>query len=165
MCHLQKVDDTLVDGCGNWEHLHSFREVKCLQGCSKTLWMGIKILWLFISGGMKFLKLVEDSDSAYCFGYNPGVRGEHPTIQLLWATARPLVTRVSLIYLRNRWVFLVTAVNQVNRIQGESKIPLCNSSGGKLLLRPSSSYNKLLGRKKVKAPRVKAATLEFCSIQ
>ena len=28
MC--QKVDDTLVDGCGIWEHLHSFRVVKCL---------------------------------------------------------------------------------------------------------------------------------------
>ena len=115
MCHLQKVDDTLVDGCGNWEHLHSFREVKCLQGCSKTLWMGIKMLWLFSvpaedsimvvticnqsggrqfdsrqwailnsrfiifmfssSGGMKFLILVEDSDSVYCFAYNPGLRG------------------------------------------------------------------------------------------
>ena len=154
MCHLQKVDDTLVDGCGNWEHLHSFREVKCLQGCSKTLWMVVKILWLlsvaaedsivvvtsgnqsrgpqfdsrqwpildsrFIkflfsnSGGIKFLILVEDSDSAYCFGYNPGVRGEHPTTQLLWATARPLVTCVSLIYPVSRWVFLVTGVNQEN---------------------------------------------------
>ena len=152
MCHLQKVDDTLVDGCGNWEHLHSFREVKCLQGCSKTLWMGIKILWLFSvaaedsivvvtignqsggpqcdsrqwpilnshfimfmfssSGGMKFLILVENSDSTYYFGYNPGVRWEHPTNQLLWATARTLVTRVSLVYLRSRWVFLVTGVNQ-----------------------------------------------------
>ena len=30
--------------------------------------------------------------------------------------------------------------------QGESKIPLCNPSGGKLLLKPSSSYNKLLVR-------------------
>ena len=73
------------------------------------------IIFVFSSsGGMKFVILVEDSDSAYCFGYNPGVRGEHPTIQLLWATARPLVTRVSLIYLRSRWVFLVTGVNQEN---------------------------------------------------
>ena len=154
MCHLQKVDDTFVDGCGNWEHLHSFKEVKCRQGCSKTLWMGIKILWLFSvaaedsivvvtignqsggcqfdfcqwpilnscfvifmfssSGGMKFLILVEDSDSTFCFGYNPGVKEEHSTIQLLWATARPLVTHVSLIYLLNRWVFLATGVNQEN---------------------------------------------------
>ena len=30
--------------------------------------------------------------------------------------------------------------------QGESKIPLCNPSDGKLLLRPSASYNKLFGR-------------------
>ena len=88
--------------------MHSFREVKCVKGCSKPLWMGIKILRLssvavedsivvvtignqsgkpqfdsrgwsildfcFIifmfssSGGMKFVILVEDSDSAYCFG-------------------------------------------------------------------------------------------------
>ena len=27
------------------------------------------------SGGLKFVILVEDSDSAYCFGQNPGVRG------------------------------------------------------------------------------------------
>ena len=32
------------------------------------------------------------------------------------------------------------------RRQGESKILLCNSSGGNFLLRPSSSYNKFLGR-------------------
>ena len=159
MCHLQKVDDTLVDGCGNWEHLHSFREVKYLQGCSKTLWMGIKILWLFSvaaedsivvvgnqsggpqfdsrqwpildsrfiiftfssSGGMKFLILVEDADSAYCFGYNPGVRGEYPTIQLLWATAQPLVTRVTLIYLRSRWVFLVTGSKSRELEAGEAQ--------------------------------------------
>ena len=101
-----------------------FQGSKCLQGCSKTLWMGIKILWLFSvaaedsivvvtignqsgrsqfdshqwpilntrfiifmfssSGGMKFLILVDDSDSAYCFGFNPEVRREHQTIQLLW---------------------------------------------------------------------------------
>ena len=30
-----------INGCRIWEHLHSFREVKCLQGCSKTLSMGI----------------------------------------------------------------------------------------------------------------------------
>ena len=30
---------------------------------------------------------------AYCFGQNPGARGEHLTIQTLWATARLLVTR------------------------------------------------------------------------
>ena len=32
--------------------------------------------------------------------------------------------------------------------QGESKIPLHNPSGGKLFLRPSTSYNKLLGEVK-----------------
>ena len=61
------------------------------------------IIFMFSSSGdIKFVVLVEDFDSAYCFGYNPGERGEHPTFQLLWATARPLVTRVSLIYLRIR---------------------------------------------------------------
>ena len=25
-----RVDATLGDGCGNWKHLHSFREIKCL---------------------------------------------------------------------------------------------------------------------------------------
>ena len=61
------------------------------------------IIFMFSSSrDMKFLILVEDSDSAYCFAYNPGVQGEHLTIQLLWATARPLVTRVNLIYLRIR---------------------------------------------------------------
>ena len=30
-----------INGCGIWDHLDSFREVKCLQDCYKTLWMGI----------------------------------------------------------------------------------------------------------------------------
>ena len=38
---LLGVGATLGDGCGIWEHLHNFGEVKCLQGYSKTLWMGI----------------------------------------------------------------------------------------------------------------------------
>ena len=42
MCRPQEVDATLDDRCGIWEHLHSFREVKCLQGSSKILWIGIK---------------------------------------------------------------------------------------------------------------------------
>ena len=37
-------DATLGDGCGIWELLHSIREVKCLQGYTKTLWMGIQNL-------------------------------------------------------------------------------------------------------------------------
>ena len=35
------VDPTLADGYGILKHSHSFREVKCLQGNSKTLRMGI----------------------------------------------------------------------------------------------------------------------------
>ena len=35
------IDATLVDVSGIWEHLHSFREVKCLQGYLKSLWMGV----------------------------------------------------------------------------------------------------------------------------
>ena len=34
-------DATLSGGCGIWEHLHSFRKVKCLQGYTKTLPMAI----------------------------------------------------------------------------------------------------------------------------
>ena len=61
------------------------------------------IIFMFSSsGGMKFVILVEDSDSAYCFGENPRVRGEHLTIQLLRATARILDARVTLIYIRSR---------------------------------------------------------------
>ena len=38
---LLEVDATLDDECGISEHSQSFREMKCYQGCSKTLWMGI----------------------------------------------------------------------------------------------------------------------------
>ena len=38
---LLGVDTTLGDGCGIWQHIHSFREVECLQGYSKTVLMGI----------------------------------------------------------------------------------------------------------------------------
>ena len=70
--------------------------------------------------------------------WNPRVWGERFPIQLLWTTAWLLVTLVSLIYLRRRWFSL--------RRQMESKIPLCNSIGGILHFRNSSSYNKLLDR-------------------
>ena len=33
-------------GSGIWKHVHSFREVKCLKGYCKTLWMYIQILRL-----------------------------------------------------------------------------------------------------------------------
>ena len=31
-----EIDATLGDGCGIWEHLHSFKEVKYLQDYFKT---------------------------------------------------------------------------------------------------------------------------------
>ena len=37
---LLGVDATLDDGCGISEHLHSFKEVKRLQGYSKIFSMG-----------------------------------------------------------------------------------------------------------------------------
>ena len=37
---LLGVDSTLGNGSRIWEHLLSFRKVKYLQGCAKTLWMG-----------------------------------------------------------------------------------------------------------------------------
>ena len=43
-------------------------------------------------------------------------------------------------------LFLCLVLIKRIRKQGESKISLCNPSGGKLLLRPSASYNKLFGR-------------------
>ena len=33
------------------------------------------------SGGMKFVILIEDLNSVYCFGWNSGVQREHLTIQ------------------------------------------------------------------------------------
>ena len=41
------IDATLGDECGIWEHLHSLREMKCLQGYSKTLKWVYKTLRLF----------------------------------------------------------------------------------------------------------------------
>ena len=43
------------------------------------------------------------------------------------------------------FIFLFLMLIKGIRRQSESKIPLPNPSGGKLLLRPSLSYNKLLG--------------------
>ena len=64
---------------------------------------GIKKIPMFSSSeGLKFVILVENSD------------GWHLTIQLLWVTAQLLVTRLNFIYLRSRWVFFVTGVNQEN---------------------------------------------------
>ena len=44
-------------------------------------------------------------------------------------------------------MFLFLCLVLITKIkrQGKSKISLCNSIGGKLLLRPFASYNKLLG--------------------
>ena len=86
---------------------------------------------------------------------NPRAQGEHIAIQLLWATA-PLLDEVFFIFsflvlLKDEYVgpvqdfILLFRVNQENLGAGESKIPLCDPSGRKLLLRPSSSYNKLMG--------------------
>ena len=38
------MDATLGDGCRNWEHLHSLKVVKCLEGYCKTLWIYIQNL-------------------------------------------------------------------------------------------------------------------------
>ena len=105
-----------------------------------------KIPMFSSSGGLKFVILFWGLWKCLLLRLKSQSAGKHLTIQLLWATARLLVTRLSLIYQRSRWVFLVTSVNQENRRQGEPKIPLYNSSGGNILLRPSSSHNKFLGR-------------------
>ena len=41
--------------------------------------------------------------------------------------------------------FVFVLIKIIRRLD-ESKIPLSNPSGGKLLLRPSASYSELLGR-------------------
>ena len=46
-----------------WEHLHSFREVKCLQGCSKILWIGLLFFKLFF----RFMKFVSKIRGAWNF--------------------------------------------------------------------------------------------------
>ena len=60
--------------------------------------------------------------NAYCFGYNPRARGKHITMRLLWAFARLLVTRLSLIYQVHEFFsrFLVQ-LKEARRL-GESKV-------------------------------------------
>ena len=38
---FSRTDATLGDSCVTWEHLRIFWEMKSLQGCSNTLWLGI----------------------------------------------------------------------------------------------------------------------------
>ena len=44
------------------------------------------------------------------------------------------------------FIFFFFVLVKIIRRLDEPKIPLSNPSGGKLLLRPSASYNELLGR-------------------
>ena len=54
------------------------------------------------------------------------MQGEHITIQLLWATARQLVTRVNLIYLVDKFfIFSLLVLLKETRTQGETKISSC----------------------------------------
>ena len=41
---LLELDVTMGDGCEIWEHWPSFKEAKCLQGCSKTIWFSFLVL-------------------------------------------------------------------------------------------------------------------------
>ena len=86
-------------------------------------------------------------------------RVEHIAIQLLWATARLLVTLVNPIYLVDEFIFLFLVLLKEMKTLGESKvlsflflvliermrrwseskISFCNLSGKKHLLRPSAS--------------------------
>ena len=58
----------------------------------------------------------------YCFGLNPRARRKHLAIQLLWVSARLLVTRVSLIYLKDEFCFLFLIQPNEQRRLGESKV-------------------------------------------
>ena len=94
--------------------------------------------------------------------------GEHLSIQLLWATSQLLVTCVSLIYLVDEFfIFLFLMLLKEMKTHGESKISSscfcvwckskelggwgspglpCLNQVGKSFVRPTSNYNKLLGR-------------------
>ena len=61
---LLKVDVTLGGGCGIGEDWHSFREVKFLQGWSKTLWF--QFLMLLKEMGARGQREI----SYCCFGVN-----------------------------------------------------------------------------------------------
>ena len=64
---LLGVDGTLGDGGGIWEYLH--REVKCIQGYCKTLWMSIwdsaveHSVVVMTSGPQSRRSQIEDSDT------------------------------------------------------------------------------------------------------
>ena len=56
---------------------------------------GIKVGMWEIKLGMRGIRVIlRENLRVYCFGQNPGARGEHFTIQLLWAAARLLATRL-----------------------------------------------------------------------
>ena len=61
---LLEVAVTLRDGCGIGEHWHSFREVKCLHGYSKTLW------FLFLVLLKEMRTRGQSKISSCCFGVN-----------------------------------------------------------------------------------------------
>ena len=104
---------------------------------------GIRMGMRGIGVGMRGIRVILcENLCVYCFGENPGVRGEFFTIQLLWASARLLVTRI-LPCLPSGWVllqgnegvgsvqdfiFLCLCLVWIGRIrmQEEFKIPLCN---------------------------------------
>ena len=52
-------------------------------------------------------RLLIKNNNAYCFGQNPGAQGEYPIMQVLWATAWLLVTRVTPIYLVDEFFLLL----------------------------------------------------------
>ena len=115
---------------------------------------GIRVRIWGIRVGMQRIRVILcENLRVYCFGQNLGVRGEHFTIQLLWAAARLLVTRF-LPFLHSGWVllqgnedvgpvqdliFLYLCLMWIRKIRTEEefKIPLCSPSGGNLLFRQS----------------------------
>ena len=62
----------------------------------------------------------------YCFGYNPRAQGKHLTIQLLWAYARLLVTRISLIQLIDEFFFwFLVQLNKTKRLYEYKVLSFC----------------------------------------
>ena len=84
---LLRVDATLGDVCRNWEHLHSLKVGKYLQGYCKTLWMYIQNLKktvisgcspgaITVSSQPKFWQQIPGNDNFYLSFYHVFARNQ-----------------------------------------------------------------------------------------
>ena len=89
------------------EHFESGEESKCEEEIDLTPQDRIVIIdWCKCRCECKSMATFTESFCLFPCLKSPGARGEHLAIQLLLATAQLLVTRVSLIYLVDKFLFL-----------------------------------------------------------